>query len=294
MSESSKRILITGAAGQLGRLVIDELLQAHAPDSLVAMVRNETAGKPFTDRGVAVALADYDKPETLQAAFQGVDRVLLISSTAIGKRVQQHKNVLEAARAVNVELFAYTSILAADTSSLQLAHEHRATEELIIASGIPYTLLRNGWYTENYTGSLSSTLAHGAELGSSSNGKISAAARADYASAAAVVLANHKVHQGKIYELAGDDAFTLEEYAAEVAKQSGKPIIYKDLPEAAFKDMLVSIGLPSDLAEILADSSAQAAKGGLFNDAHQLSRLIGRPTTSLTASIAQALGQVPV
>jgi NAD(P)H dehydrogenase (quinone) len=197
--------------------------------------------------------------------------------------------VIEAAKAAGVKLLAYTSILRADTSPMGLATEHRETEALVRQSGLPFVFLRNGWYQENYTGNIGAALEHSAVLGAARDGKISAASRADYAAAAATALVNGE--SGKIYELAGDTAFTMPEYAAEVAQQSGKPVVYKDLPEADYKAALQSVGLPAAFAAILADSDAKAARGSLFDDGRTLSRLIGRPTTTIAQAVATALAK---
>lgn len=286
---TAEKIAVTGATGQLGRLVIAALLRVAPTAHLIGIVRNPAAAKDLAARGVELRAGDYEDPAALKAALAGVDKLLLISSSAVGQRARQHRNVIEAAKAAGVKLLAYTSILHADSSPLGLAVEHRETEALIRASGLPFAFLRNGWYTENYTGSIAAVLQHGAVLGSAGTGRIAAAARADFAAAAAAVLASRENQAGKIYELAGDTGFTLGEYAAEIAKQSRKPIVYKDLPEADYKAVLQSVGLPEVFAALLVDSDAKAAKGALFDESRQLSRLIGRPTTTMAQSVAAAL-----
>ncbi|WP_454758436.1 SDR family oxidoreductase [Caulobacter segnis] len=278
-------IAITGATGQLGRLVVEHLKTLVPAGDIVALARDPAKA---TDLGVTVRAADYAKPETLSAALAGVDTLLLISSDAVGQRVAQHRNVIEAAKAAGVKRIAYTSILRADTTPIALAEEHIATEALIKASGLTYALLRNGWYFENYTGSLAGAIAAGAVIGASGEGKISAAARGDYAQAAAVVVATPDT-ENRVYELAGDTAFTRADLAAEVSRQTGKTIAYNDLPEATYAGILESFGLPAPFAAILAQSDVGAAQGGLFDEGHALSRLIGRPTTSLADAVAQAL-----
>ncbi|MCA1451768.1 NmrA family NAD(P)-binding protein [Bradyrhizobium sp. BRP22] len=287
----SERIAITGATGQLGRLVIAELLRIAPAAHLIGIVRNASAAKDLAERGVELRTANYDDPDAIKAALAGADKVLLISSSEIGQRVRQHGNVIDAAKAAAVKLLAYTSILHADTSPLALAEEHRGTEALIRASGVPFVLLRNGWYTENYTGNVAAAIQHGAVLGAAGHGRISLAARADYAAAAAAVLASRETQAGRICELAGDNGYTLADYAAEISRQSGKPIVYKDLPEAEYKAALESIGLPEAFAALLADSDANAAKGALYDDSRQLSGLIGHPTTPMAHSVAAALAR---
>ena len=257
---TNEKIAVTGATGQLGRLVIADLLKVTPSTHLIGLVRNVAAARDLADRGIELRAADYNDPASLALALRGVDKVLLISSSEIGQRVPQHRNVIDAATAAGVKLLAYTSILRADTSPMDIAIEHRETEALIRASGVPFVFLRNGWYTENYTGHVAAAIQHGAVLGAVKNGCISSAARADYAGAAAAVLASKENQAGKIYELAGDKAFTMSEYAAEIAKQSGKPIVYKDLSEANYKAALQTVGLPEDFAGLLAESDTKAAK----------------------------------
>ncbi|EGY25924.1 NAD(P)H:quinone oxidoreductase [Desulfovibrio sp. A2] len=281
-------IAVTGASGQLGRLVMEGLLARVPAENIVAAVRNPAKVADLTARGVVVRTADYAKPETLEAAFAGVDRLLLISSSEVGGRVPQHRNVIEAARRAGVGLVAYTSILHADTTPLGLGVEHRETEALLRASGLPHVLLRNGWYTENYLASLPAALQHGAFVGCAGQGRIASAARADYAAAAVAVLTGEG-QAGKVYELAGDAAYTLAELAAEVSRQTGRQIGYADMPQAEFRNVLVGAGLPEPIADLLADSDAGAARGGLFDDGRQLSALIGRPTTPLSALVEKAL-----
>ncbi|MDP3857367.1 MAG: SDR family oxidoreductase [Stagnimonas sp.] len=290
MSTSSETLVVTGATGQLGRLVLAELRQRAPGARLVGLVRDPAAAQDLAERGIELRAANYEDPASLAAALRGADKLLLISSSEVGRRLPQHRNVIDAARAAGVKLLAYTSILHADTNPMALAAEHKATEEYLRASGLPQVLLRNGWYTENYTGSLAAAVQHGVVLGSAGDGRISSAARADYAAAAAVVLADDVGAQaGKVHELAGDGAYTLSEYAAEIARQSGKPVVYKDLPEAEYKAALQGFGLPEALAEIYAESDAKAAVGSLYEPGKALSRLIGRPTTGLVESVAAAL-----
>ncbi len=281
-------IAITGATGQLGRLVIQSLLKTPPAAQIVAAVRSPEKAQDLAALGVQVRKADYTQPDTLDAAFQGVDKLLLISSSEVGQRTAQHKAVIDAAKRAKVQLLAYTSVLRASSSLLGLAAEHVETEALLRASGLPVVLLRNGWYTENYTASVPAALAHGAVLGSAGNGRIASAARVDYAEAAAVVLATDG-QAGRVYELAGDSAYTLADLAAEIARQSGKNVVYKDLPEADYQAALVQVGLPAGFAALLADSDAAAAKGALFDDGGQLSQLIGRSTTPLATMVAAAL-----
>lgn len=276
---------ITGATGQLGRLVVGKLKQRVNPDSLVALVRDP---EKAADLGIEARVFDYTRPETLASALEGIDHLLLISGNEVGQREAQHRNVIEAAQRAGVKWIVYTSLLRADSSSLSLAPEHAATERLLEKTGIPYTILRNGWYTENYTGSLVGSVQAGALAGSAGEGKVSSAAREDYAEAAAVVLSGEG-HEGKVYELAGDEAYTLKELAAEVSKQVGKEVPYNNLTEAEYAQLLVSLGVPEGFAEAIAQWDTGASKNDLFDDSKVLSKLIGRPTTPLSVSVKDAL-----
>ncbi|WP_058912556.1 SDR family oxidoreductase [Entomohabitans teleogrylli] len=281
-------IAITGASGQLGRLVIDNLLRDTAPAEIVAIVRQPQKIADLSARGVQARQADYNDPGALTEALQGVEKLLLISSSEVGKRTEQHRNVISAAQQAGVKLIAYTSLLRADSSPLGLATEHIATEKLLAESGIDRVLLRNGWYTENYLASVPAALQHGVFIGSAGTGRIASASRADYAAAAAKVLKLE--HQaGKVYELAGDEGWTLSELADEVSRQSGKTVTYQNLSEADFRSALLGAGLPEGLAAMLANSDAGAARGGLFDESRQLSALIGRPTTPMAESLRASL-----
>jgi len=281
-------ITVTGATGQLGRQVIAALLKELPPSEIVAAVRDTEKGKDLEDLGVQVRRADYDQPGSLKEAFKGTGKLLLVSSSEIGRRIRQHAAVIDAARSADVELLAYTSGLHAQTSPLVLFAEHRKTEAMLRQSGLSFVLLRNGWYTENHTATIPAALEHGTLLGCAGAGRIASAARADYAAAAAKALLLEG-QAGRVYELAGDSAYTMEDFAGEITKQTGKTVAYKDMPEEEYKAVLVSAGIPEGLAALLADSDTGASKGGLFDDSHQLSKLIGRPTTPLAESVAEAI-----
>lgn len=277
-------VAITGATGQLGRLTIAKLKTLLPAGQIVALARSPEKA----DLGVETRAFDYDRPETLAPALAGVERLLLISSSEVGKRAPQHRAVIEAAKAAGVGEIVYTSLLHADRSPLSLAAEHVETEAALAESGIPHTILRNGWYAENYTGSIPTALQHGALIGAAGAGRVSGAARADYAEAAARVLAEGG-HAGQTYELAADDAWTLADLAAEISRQSGRGIPYVDLPEAEYAAALVKAGLPEGLAAAIAGWDAGAAQGALFDDGRALSGLIGRPTTPLADVVRAAL-----
>jgi len=282
-------IAITGATGQLGRLAIAELLKTVPAAQLVAVVRTPAKAADLAALGVQVRAGDYNDPAALDRALAGVERLLLISSSEVGQRAAQHRNAIDAAKRQKVKLIVYTSLLHADVSTLNLADEHRATEQMLAESGVPHTILRNGWYTENYASSIGAAVAHGTLIGSAGSGRIAAAARADYAAAAAKVASGPLAPVQRIYELAGDTAFTLADLAAEISRQTGKTIPYRDLPEADYAAALAGAGLPHWLAGALASWDIGASKGVLFDDSKQLSRLIGRATTPLATTVSAVL-----
>jgi len=281
-------IAITGATGHLGRLVIASLLKKVPAQQVLALARNPAKAKDLAALGVQIRQADYTQPAPWESALAGVEKLLLISANDIGQRVSQHATVIKAAKRAGIKLLVYTSLLRADTSAIAMAAEHRETEAVIRASGVPFVILRNGWYTENHTMGLPAALSMRAVYGCAGDGRFSPATRADFAEAAAIVL-TASGHAGQVYELAGDASYTLTEYAAEISRQTGKSIGYVNLPEAEFKKALLGAGLPDPIAELLANSDAAAARGALFDDNRQLSKLIGRPTTALSAAVKAAL-----
>ena len=281
-------IVVTGASGKLGGHAINSLLGKMPAGQIIAAVRDIEKGSSLANLGVQFREADYTKPETLARAFAGAEKVLLISSNEIGQRFAQHQHVIDAAVAANVKLLVYTSILRADTSSLSLAAEHLATERAIQASGLPFVILRNGWYLENHTEWLAPALQYGAVLGAAKEGRFASAARADYAAAAAVVLTTQG-HENKVYELAGDESFTLSELAAEVSEVAKTAVVYQDLRQKEYEKALLKFGLPMPIAEMLADSDVGASKGDLDSQSGDLRSLIGRPTTPLIEAIRAAV-----
>jgi len=275
-------IAVTGATGQLGRLVIKHLLQRTTPDRIVALVRNLEKAEMFKELGIGIRYVDYSKPETLKSALSGnITKLLLISSSEVGLRFLQHKNVIDAAKQSSIKLIAYTSILKADTSPFSLAEEHLETEEYLRSTNIPHVLLRNGWYTENYLLRIKSSMENGALIGCAKDGKISSSACDDYAEAAAVILTSDKSQNNKVYELSGDETYSLSSLCEIISQESGKTIPYIDMEESDFIEALKGSGVPAPLADILACSDIGACKGGLLDESHTLSTLIGRPTTSL-------------
>ncbi|MEO3933100.1 SDR family oxidoreductase [Micrococcaceae bacterium Sec7.4] len=283
-------IVVTGATGQLGRLVVEALLEHDVPAArIVATGRELSRIAELAARGVQVRPVDYTDPDSLRRAFAGAEKVLLISGSEVGQRLEQHRNAIAAAQDAGVGLIAYTSIANTGSTNMQLAAEHEATEAALAASGLPFVLLRNSWYLENYTDQLDTYRQHGAVLGSAGAGRVSAATRADYARAAAAVLLQDG-QAGKVYELGGDVPFTLTELAAEVSAATGRPVQYRDLPEEQYTGMLVGAGLPEGYAAILADSDLGIARGELLVTSGDLSALIGRPTTSMREAVRVAAG----
>ncbi|TDL37855.1 SDR family oxidoreductase [Arthrobacter nitrophenolicus] len=285
-------IVVTGATGQLGRHVIEALLERNVPaQDIVAAGRSVDKLADFAEQGVQVRRMDYGDAASVAAALRSARRVLLVSGSEVGQRVEQHRTVIEAAKAEGVELLAYTSIANADTTGMLLAAEHKETEAILRGSGVPFVLLRNGWYLENYTGQLPGTLAQGGLAGAAGSGRVSGAARADYAHAAAAVLVADG-QAGKVYELGGDEAFTMADLAAEITAATGKEIGYNNLPAEDYAGLLAGAGVPAAFAEILADSDLGIARGDLLVSTGDLRKLIGRPTTSLAEAVRSAAAAV--
>lgn len=281
-------IAVTGANGKLGNLVIQELLKRTDAKNIVAIVRNPEKAENLQALGIKVRKGDYDQFDSLVNSLQGIEKLLLISSSEIGKRALQHNSVIKAAGEAKVKTIVYTSILNADTSKLLLAEEHKATEKTILASGLKYTILRNGWYLENHTENLASAFQFGIIMGASGEGHFSSASRLDYATAAAVVLVETG-HDNKIYELAGDHFFTMKELAIEVSHHSQRNINYQDMAESEYEKALVGFGLPQTFAHLLADSESGAKNGHLESKSKDLSKLIGRETTTLSQCVLFAV-----
>jgi len=279
-------IAVTGASGKLGGLAVEGLLKVVPPSQLVALARSPEKLDRFRDQGVSIRRADYSKPDTLPAALAGVKKLLLISSSEVGQRLAQHTAVIEAAQAAGVELIVYTSLLKADSTASSLGPEHSGTEALLRDSGIAHTILRNGWYIENYTENLASALNHGALLGAAKEGRIAAATRDDFA-AAAVAAITQDGHRGKVYELAGDSPFTMRELADAVSIWAGKPIAYRDLPRGEFEKVLAQAGLPPPIVEMLASSDEAIARGDLDSESRDLQELIGRSSETLADVLAR-------
>ncbi|MFF7450560.1 MULTISPECIES: NAD(P)H-binding protein [unclassified Streptomyces] len=280
-------IVVTGATGHLGRHVVEQLLEKVPAEQVTAVVRTPEKAADLAEKGVRIAVADYNSPETFDGLLAAGDKVLLISGNEFDKgRPGQHQVVIDAAKAANVALLAYTS--APGTLTAALADDHRATEEALLASGVPYTLLRNGWYNENYTENLAPVLEYGAVVQAAGDGRLTTAARADYAAAAVAVLTGEG-HENQTYELGGDEPWGFAEYAAELSRQTGKEIVYNAVSVEAFTEILAGAGLPAPVAAMLAGVDASIEKGELLVTSGDLARLTGRPATPIADSLAAAL-----
>ncbi|MFD5898807.1 SDR family oxidoreductase [Streptomyces sp. NPDC060366] len=282
-------IVVTGATGHLGRLTIESLLAAEVPaGEIAAVARDRAKAAPLAALGVEVRTGDYDSPESLTDVFRAGDRVLFVSGSEAGRRVPQHTAVVDAARAAGVAQLAYTGVLGGPDADFELAAEHKVTERLILESGLPYTFLRNGWYTENYTENLAPVLEHGAVVAAAGDGRVASASRADYAAAAAAVVTGEG-HLNKAYELCGDTAWSFDEYAAELSRRTGRTIAYNNVPGETMLGILTGAGVPEPMAAILVDVDRAIERGLLVGRTGDLSRLAGRPTTPLAESVAEAL-----
>ncbi|RYY79436.1 MAG: SDR family oxidoreductase [Moraxellaceae bacterium] len=281
-------IVVTGATGKLGHLVIEALLKRTSANNIVVIVRNADKAAALAALGIEVRLANYDDRDNLYSALVGAEKLLLISSSEVGKRAAQHFNVIEAAQQAGVKHVVYTSLLHADHSPLALAEEHLLTEQTLFKSGLTYTILRNGWYTENYTSGLKAALNQNVIIGAADEGQISSASRQDYAEAAAIVLTTF-AHENKVYELAGDKAYTLTELACEASRQTGQNIVYFNMTEHDYREKLINMGTEPAVANLLANSDAGAASGALFDDSGCLKQLLGRDTTPLSDCVRQGL-----
>ncbi len=281
-------IVVTGATGHLGRLVVEGLLTKIPAGQIAGVVRDQAKAAPLAAQGVEIRVADYDQPDSLATAFRAGDKVLLISGSELGKRVAQHQAVVDAARTAGVAQLVYTSILGGPKADFVLGRDHQVTETIIKDSGLPHVLLRNGFYSDNYFDGLADTLQRGQIDGNAADGRVASAARADFAAAAVAVLTEDG-HEGRTYELSGDTAWTFAELAAEVSRQSGTEVAYRDVASSERRAALLEVGLPEQIADLLVDIDDAIARGLLDDRSGDLGRLIGRPTTNVAETIKQAL-----
>jgi len=289
VAEPLQTIAVTGASGQLGRIVVRLLREQHPDIATVALVRDAEKGHDLSALGAEVRHFDYDKPESLEPSLAGIDKLLLISGNAVGERERQHRAVAAAAKSTGVGFLAYTSVLRAAETSLAIAAEHKATEAVLAEIGLPYVLLRHGWYCENYIFRLLAAIERGTLSTCAGDGLISAASRIDYAQAAVAILTDPAPQAGKVYELAGSTSFTFADLAEEASRQSGQPVTCLNLAKDEFVASLIEIGTPAYVAGLIAKSDDGARDGGLFDAGRTLERLIGRPTTPMASVLAEAL-----
>jgi len=282
------KVLVTGATGKLGALIVQHLVAKLPPGSVVAAGRNTTRAPAGTE----LRRLDYNEPASIDAALAGITRVVLVSGSEVGKRVPQHQNVIDAAARAGVELLAYTSILKANANPFLLATEHRATEDLLAASKVPHILLRNGWYSENYTGNAALAIQFGVIQTAAGNARFSTAPRDDYAAGAAALILRDGHKPGQVYELAGSSSFNRQEFAALLSRKSGKPVVVQNLTEDEYIAALKQAGLPEPIARVLADSDAKSAAGWLFDDSRTLEHAIGRPTVPMEQTLDAVLAPV--
>ncbi len=285
-------ILVTGATGKLGHFIVNGLMERGVPVSeLAVLVRSPDRASDYAALGVEVRKGDYADPPSLEAALQGVQKLMFVSSSEFESRATHHRNVVAAAKKVGVASVFYTSILHAEDSPLDLASDHQDTEAALRESGLSYTLLRNGWYFENYTDNLATALEHGALLGAAGEGTFSMATRKDYADAAVSVMTSSEEQGGRIYELGGAPAITLSDLAKEVARQANKPVEYINLSTQEYEGKLLEFGLPAPIARVLSNSDEGAKNGFLRTDSRDLQSLLGRPSTTLKQAVELALSK---
>ncbi|MEU4667364.1 NAD(P)H-binding protein [Amycolatopsis sp. NPDC023774] len=281
-------IVITGATGLLGRQVVADLLAAGVPAGEVTAVAR--SAEKAADLGVRVHVGDYDRPETFAGAFAAGDRVLFVSGTELGKRVGQHTAVIDAAKAADVAQLVYTGVFGGPDADFALADDHRATEQRILDAGLPYTFLRNNWYSEVAVPDVAGSLARGAVVNSVlADARIATAPREDYAAAAAAAV-HTDGHLGVAYELGGDTAWTFGEFAAELARIRGSPVVHTTVPSAEYEAIVTGAGMPPFLATFLVDVDDAISRGRLAGTLGELAKLLGRPTTPIAETIAKLLG----
>jgi NAD(P)H dehydrogenase (quinone) len=286
---SMETILVTGATGNLGSKIVQSLLQKAPQAKVIAGARKQEKAAALVGKGAEFRALDYDQPDTIEAALKGVTRVVLVSGTDVGRRVPQHKAVIDAAKRAGVKLLGYTSILRATESPLLLAQEHRGTEEVLAASGLPHILLRHGWYTENSTATAPLSVKFGVVQSCAADGRYSTATRQDYAEGDAALILRDGHSPGQRYELAGSTSWSKGEYAALLSRLSGKPVTYQAMSQPDFAASLVAAGLPEIVAKIISDSDAGAANGWLQDDSRTLEKVLGRPTQTLEKIVEQTL-----
>jgi NAD(P)H dehydrogenase (quinone) len=287
------KFAVTGATGHLGQLVVTGLLKKLSPQDVVAVVRNMAKAAGIVQQGARVQVADYGNPDALERAFAGVEKVLLISSSEVGRRIAQHRNVIDAAKIAGVKHIVYTSAPKATTTDLIVAPEHKTTEEYLYQSGIPYTIMRNNWYTENYLPQVEVARKTGAIVSAAAKGRVASASRSDYAAGAIAVLLGQG-HDGKVYELGGDYAWDYEELAKTIGEIIQKPVAYRPVDPRTLVGILKEAGQDEGIAGFIAALDGNIAAGLLAEVTGQLSTLIGRSTKPLKEGLMDALRNAAV
>ncbi|WHY65101.1 SDR family oxidoreductase [Neobacillus sp. SuZ13] len=280
------KILVTGATGKFGTKVVETLLKTVPANQLAVSVRNPEKAEGLRARGVDVRQGDFDRPDTLDAAFSGIDRLLIISADGDNEtRIRQHTDAVAAAERAGVKFIAYTSLANAKESKNFLAPTHKATEEAIVKTGIPYSFLRNNWYLENESSSIQGVLAGAPWVTSAGDGKVGWALQQDYAEAAAVVLSGNG-HENTIYELSGK-LLTQEEIAAAVGTVLGKEVPVHQVDDSTYTDIMKGAGVPDFLLPFLVDIQKGIREGTLAVESNDLEKLLGRPVTPISVGLTQ-------
>jgi len=285
------KLLVTGATGKLGTKIVDALLKTVPANQLAVSVRNPEKAEGIKTRGVEVRQGDFDRPETLDTAFKGIDRLLIISADGDNEtRIRQHTNAVAAAERAGVKFIVYTSIVNAQESKNMLAPTHKATEEAILKTGIPYSFLRNNWYLENESSSIQGVLAGAPWVTSAGTGKVGWALQQDYAEAAAAVLAGNG-HENTFYELSGK-LFTQEEFASALGAVLGKVVPVQQVDDASYAEILKGTGVPEFLIPFLVGIQKDIREGTLEIESSDFEKLLGRPATPLSEGLSQIVKRI--
>jgi NAD(P)H dehydrogenase (quinone) len=285
------KILITGATGKLGTKVVETLLKTIPASQLAVSVRNPEKAEGLRARGVEVRQGDFDRPETLDTAFAGIDRLLIISADGDNEtRIRQHTDAVAAAARAQVKFIAYTSLGNASESTMFLAPPHVATEEAILKTGIPYSFLRNNWYLENEIPSIQGVLAGAPWVTSAGSGKVGWALQQDYAEAAAAVLAGNG-HENTVYELSGK-LLTQEEFASALESVLGKEVHVQQVDDVTYADIMKGAGLPEFIIPFLVDIQKGIRDGALEIESSDFEKLLGRPATPISHALSQIVNGI--
>ncbi|MEH7097729.1 SDR family oxidoreductase [Neobacillus vireti] len=285
------KLLVTGATGKLGTKVVDTLLKAIPASELAVSVRNPEKAEGLRNRGVEVRQGDFDQPETLDQAFTGIDRLLIISADGDNEtRIRQHTDAVQAAERAGVKFIAYTSLANATESKNLMAPPHVATEAAIIKTGIPYSFLRNNWYLENEMGSIQGALAGAPWVTSAGEGKVGWALQQDYADAAAAVLLGNG-HENSVYELSGP-LLTQAELASELGAVLGKEIPVQQVSDEKYAEIMKGLGLPDFVIPIVVGIQESIRNGSLDVESNDFEKVLGRPVTPIKEALTQLVNSI--